>query len=359
MIDQTVGYFYDRDTKTIYEAIRWRNGMDYQQLESYLKEYDQEEMIYKEQDNPYSDYSTFPTVMIHGKAIPLMTHVDLSLKADTTKENNNLIISKHPRFITTTTHIHEWIEISYVYSGTIHETIDQKEYILEAGQLCIVDTQTPHSIQRAKEHDLMINILVRKEYFSTFFLSRFSSQNAVTDFILHAISKTTENNSFIIFPSQDDRRLKVFIQEMVCEYLEPSLNHEDFLDNCMTMIFLELIEVHNKQLQDDKLTSKKTSVLAILQYMEMRYTTCSLESTAQHFHLNPSYLSTLLKQELHTSYKETLQKIRLTHACQLLKTTDLTITEVSNAVGYENISFFYRKFKEAYQCLPDSYRHSN
>ena len=331
--------------------------MDYVQLHEYLKEYDIEETENVKKADAVSDYSSYPTVLIHGESIPLMNHISLSLKPGEIFQNENLIISKHPRFNRTTVHVHEWIEISYIYSGSIHETIDQKEYTLEEGQLCIVDTRTPHAIQRAEEEDLMINILVRKEYFSTFFLSRFSSQNAVTDFILHAISKTTEKHNFILFSSQKSRRLRVFIQELLCEYLEPSLNHSDILDNFMTMIFLELIEIHNKQLQDARQSSKKTSVLAILQYMEMHYIDCSLENTADHFHLNPSYLSTLLKQELHTSYKETLQKIRLSHACQLLKNTDLTITEVSNAVGYENISFFYRKFKDVYHCLPDGYRH--
>lgn len=334
--------------------------MDYQQLELYLNKYDEEEIRNQKKADAVSNYSIYPVQLIHGQPVPLMTHISLNLNMNSDFKTNsgNLVISKHPRFITTTVHIHQWIEMSYVYSGSIRETIDQNEYILEAGQLCIVDTRTPHAIHRAGEHDIMINILMRKEYFSTFFLSRFSSQNAVTDFILHAISQTTQNHNFIIFPSQSNRRLKVFIQEIMCEYLEPSLNHDDILDTCMTMIFLELIEIHNRQLQDAGKPSRKTSVLAILQYMEMNYVHCTLEDTAKHFHLNPSYLSTLLKQELHAPYKETLQKIRLSHACQLLKNTDMTITEISNAVGYENISFFYRKFKESYQCLPDAYRHN-
>lgn len=333
--------------------------MDYMQLESILENYTEEEKRNLKTADAVSDYSDYPHLTIQGKSVPIMTHADCSLALNHYGQRENLVISKHPRFMIVSTHVHEWIEMSYIYRGTLDETIDGKEYVLHEGQLCIIDTETPHAIAYTHEDTLMINVLMRKEYFSAKFLSRFSSQNAITDFIIHAISKSTRKDNFILFSSQNSRRLRVLFQELMCETLEPSLNHEDILDSCMAMIFLELIQIHSQHLQESHISGHKVSLLSVLQYIEANYTDCTLEQTAAHFHLNPSYLSTLMKKQLHSSYKETLQKTRLRHACQLLLNTDLSVTEVSNTVGYENVSFFYRKFNEEYACSPGEYRNTH
>ena len=46
----------------------------------------------------------------------------------------------------------------------------------------------------------------------------------------------------------------------------------------------------------------------------------------------------------------------MTSAARLLKTTDWPVTKVAEEIGYENISFFYRKFQERYQISPKEYR---
>lgn len=43
-------------------------------------------------------------------------------------------------------------------------------------------------------------------------------------------------------------------------------------------------------------------------------------------------------------FKELIQQQKMTCAGQLLRNTSYIVTEVANKVGYENISFFYKKF---------------
>ena len=47
---------------------------------------------------------------------------------------------------------------------------------------------------------------------------------------------------------------------------------------------------------------------------------------------------------------------RLGHAASLLRNTDRPVEEVAHEVGYENLTFFYRKFREAYGLAPAEYR---
>lgn len=47
---------------------------------------------------------------------------------------------------------------------------------------------------------------------------------------------------------------------------------------------------------------------------------------------------------------------RLVHAEMLLKTTDMTVSEIINACGFRNRSFFYREFSRRNHCLPLEFR---
>ena len=55
-------------------------------------------------------------------------------------------------------------------------------------------------------------------------------------------------------------------------------------------------------------------------------------------------------------FTEYLQAKRLNEAMRLLEETSLSVLEISNAVGYENDSFFRRKFKERFSVLPKQCR---
>ena len=51
-----------------------------------------------------------------------------------------------------------------------------------------------------------------------------------------------------------------------------------------------------------------------------------------------------------------LQKARFRKATELLVRTDMSIDEIAIAVGYENQSYFYRRFKEIYGMTPRKYK---
>jgi len=55
---------------------------------------------------------------------------------------------------------------------------------------------------------------------------------------------------------------------------------------------------------------------------------------------------------------EFLNEYRLKKAVELLVSTDMPITEVCFACGYEHISYFGKLFRECYGVSPREYRNS-
>lgn len=79
------------------------------------------------------------------------------------------------------------------------------------------------------------------------------------------------------------------------------------------------------------------------------------EQVRAEFGLNYHYLSTLFSQKSGISIFKYHERLRIQYAAQLLKTTQLNISEVGEKVGYESPYYFSRVFKKVMGESPSEY----
>jgi AraC-like DNA-binding protein len=72
--------------------------------------------------------------------------------------------------------------------------------------------------------------------------------------------------------------------------------------------------------------------------------------------ISEAKISALIKSKTQMSFKQFLNKLRITESKRLLSVSDLQVSEVAYKVGYANISHFNRVFKEAEGCTPKDFR---
>ena len=82
----------------------------------------------------------------------------------------------------------------------------------------------------------------------------------------------------------------------------------------------------------------------------------SLDSLAQQAHFDKSYLIARFKESLGTSPMRYVSHLRIERAKVLLATTDDSITQIAQAVGFSSIHYFSRFFKEKEGVAPIEYR---
>lgn len=266
-------------------------------------------------------------------------------------------ISKQNRFIDISAHIHDFIELLYVYSGNCYQTINGQEFHLKKGDICIIDTGIVHSIKSANIDDIFINILMEKDYFTTSLLSRLSSESYISEFLVNAITESTNHENYIIFNQNDGSKVDFFMSSLMCEYFDKGLCSTEVIDCYLILLFSELIRTteysyYKKSSNNDS----KDSLIHILKYIEENYNTCTLESVAKHFNFHPNYLSTFLRKMTKKTYKEIVQTQRMMQAANYLKKTSIPIYEIAEKSGYNNLTFFYKKFREHYGLSPQEYR---
>lgn len=85
----------------------------------------------------------------------------------------------------------------------------------------------------------------------------------------------------------------------------------------------------------------------------------TVEDIAAVCRLNRSYFGKIFKDAVGKSPQEFLLNYRMIKAAELLKLTQLSIGDISNAVGYENQLHFSRAFKNVYGVSPRDWRSRN
>jgi AraC-like DNA-binding protein len=82
----------------------------------------------------------------------------------------------------------------------------------------------------------------------------------------------------------------------------------------------------------------------------------SLEEVAAEINLAPAYFSRLFSQVTGTSFINYLTEVRIRRAKELLQGTNAKIKEINETVGYSNIYYFSRVFKNKTGVTPIEYR---
>ena len=77
---------------------------------------------------------------------------------------------------------------------------------------------------------------------------------------------------------------------------------------------------------------------------------------AEELHYDIYNLSRMIRRLTGKNYTELLQKKRLSQAVFLLEHTKLSVADIGERVGYENLSYFHRIFKERFGISPKQYR---
>lgn len=82
----------------------------------------------------------------------------------------------------------------------------------------------------------------------------------------------------------------------------------------------------------------------------------TLEETAGHFFISPSYLSRVFHRLTGFHFREYIVHIRVREAQRLLAGTSARIQEIASTVGFEHLSHFNKTFKRSTGLTPLQYR---
>lgn len=109
---------------------------------------------------------------------------------------------------------------------------------------------------------------------------------------------------------------------------------------------------------EQQLLDRSLQVAPLKQFVEGRFRDpdFSIAEMAEAYSLSPSRMSSLFKAEMGVGFLDYVWNMRLEKGQQLLLETELSVDEISQAVGYLASTSFSRKFKQATGLTPSQYR---
>ena len=246
----------------------------------------------------------------------------------------------HPR----TAHFHEDIvEFVYLLKGSGEFEISGHIYSVEAGDLVIYNSSVVHNEGQKNQKIPLLCC-------------------AATGIQLPGLPPNClfdDQMSPVLHLKEDGALFHHLMQTIYDEAITSTLRSAELCH----ALFLALLNLIINRIELEKPTYAKAQTRAghisynIRTYVDSNSVSCLTASqVAKHFDISESYLARIFKRSFGYSLTEYLVQRRIGEAQTLLLTTDLSIAEISQQVGYQNQSYFSKLFMQNVGLSPLRYR---
>ena len=274
------------------------------------------------------------------------------------EEGKLIAVRTHTRFAYFPAHRHNYIEVLYVCEGVLVNIIDGKRVVINKGELLFLNQYTRHEILPAGENDIAINFMILPEFFDTAYAMA-GRNNVLADFLVNMLRKDEERGEYLYFKVSEVLQIQNLLENMIYSLVTGKGDQNRINQTTMGLIFLYLLD--SVQYVEMRVPNQYENMISMttLDYIEQQYRTATLTELCETLHLPMHVLSKMIKKSTGFNFKELLQRKRLNKAVELMCETDLPVSDIIAAVGYENNSYFHRVFKERYHMTPRAFRIKN
>jgi AraC family L-rhamnose operon regulatory protein RhaS len=272
------------------------------------------------------------------------------------RDENPISIRPHTRFVDFPPHRHNYIEIIYMIQGETFHTLNRNEVNLRQGEILILNQKVLHSVKRAGEKDLAINIVVLPRFFE-YTLELFGGNNVIGKFLVQTFKPDIEAPSYLHFQVGEVQQIQNLMENIIIHLINKDTMHIKLIKIMMALLMMELMD-NTDNLVSSTLDRKSLIVAEVLHEVEENYKNPNLSSIAIRNHVSLAYVSSLMKKETGKTFSEHLEARRMKLACFYLRETNMSIEDIIYLTGYTNNSYFYKVFKEHYSVTPRQYRNN-
>lgn len=147
-----------------------------------------------------------------------------------------IVVSRQDRYVEVLPHQHDYIELCYLWSGSCSQTIEGKKVVTSEGDVCIFDTQAVHSIEAGGENDILVNILMSREFFDAAFLSRMPRQGIVSEFLAESVTRSRKKKHYLYFKTHGNNRVGEIMEQIISEYYTRDIGMEEVMESYVIIL---------------------------------------------------------------------------------------------------------------------------
>lgn len=245
----------------------------------------------------------------------------------------------------------------YFYSGAAKVRLDDKTYNATRGSLFLWQSQTKYSITNTADADTKM-MMINFDFFA-----RPDTPDAPIPTVPDRSWHPSDALESVFFEDVPQLNLPVHLEgmqhmervfgDMTDEFIAPKLYDDLMLRN---LLLRALVGIVRRLVLGDgqRMTGLVERVIDFIQ--ENYAADLSNEAIGRHFSYHPNYINRVIQKHTGQSLHQYVLSCRVAKALEMLQTTNLSVTEVSERVGFSSIKHFSQTFKSIYGYSPIHFR---
>lgn len=243
-------------------------------------------------------------------------------------------------------HSHPYMELFYIMDGDLVLRYDDEEISLTKGDIMIVSAETPHHVQNIPGE--------KKDYFTLIFelkpIKSHLARNAADFKEAHEMESILNQirSSKYTFVSADwdaSHLLRQISEEMYEKKFGWTMSVNMLYYAFFIQALRQIVSLSTEQVQPEDALN---IAIEATKYIHSHYQeNISLETLAAHLYISPRHANRMFKKMFNTTFGKTLRTLRLTYAKNYLSTTDLTVEDIAEKVGFSSAQALRKVFKQA------------
>ncbi|MBQ4631412.1 MAG: helix-turn-helix domain-containing protein [Clostridia bacterium] len=242
-------------------------------------------------------------------------------------------------------HSHHFFEMFYCESGDLEVYIEDKFVTVPPNHILCVYPKVHHTARCLKE--------------SKCCTVRFTleSNGIKSDFPIFSSLKKRLLNPYTFFKATSEIEYIISQLDVIAD--NSTVTNKQLMMNCVYSFITLLVhnlknsvpsEVAEANVANPGTPSREYQMTLLI---NTNYTqNITLKYIADALFLSERQTSRLIYEHYGMTFNSVIKKYRMEKAAQLLKITDMSITEIAHTVGYSSLNGFYNTFKEHFGCLP-------
>ena len=254
-------------------------------------------------------------------------------------------------------HFHDSIELYILLEGTRYFFVDRTIRVINGGTAILIPPGQIHKTSTYGDDPRHWRFLLQFARQGSEGILRDTFSMGFDEFCQHYSGPVAVSEAACpLFLSLIEKIKTAFSGETPCLPLVKLLAHEFLV---MYAAELDRAQTQKKEVQD---TSAPTSdiygsIQQVIEYLNEHYMDdVSLDDLSRRFFISRAYLTRSFRRVTGVTIVQYLTVIRIRRACQLLKETDLTVTEIANRCGFSNTTYFENVFRRLRGMSPGRYR---
>lgn len=238
-------------------------------------------------------------------------------------------------------HSHHYFEIYYLKSGQRYHVVEDHLHLINSGELIIFPPYLMH--HSFGDEGVAFDRLVL--YFSPDVL--------VSRELLDRVGK--RSNTYKFDGVQRHNAEEIFDRLQLIQD-----RGDEFAADEMRLLVNELLISIVRQEPTDTQIERRDRISAVIRYLHDNFSRqLRLEDIADEFFISQYHLCREFKKYTKSTVMQYLTNIRMGQAQRLLDETELSVTEISERIGFANVTHFNRVFKQCTGMAPRDYKSAN